>query len=206
MKFRIVISAVIIFFTFPALYAQPQISGAACVIPTTDYDYLISGNPGSAAQIAICITGGVFVNTQNTCKNIAPHSIIRVNWNDSATNAKITITYEGTQKIKVIQVTKPLFAGAIPNGLKTQTIKYDSAAALIPCSIAKHGTCSPIYLYQWQKSANALNWQNISGANGQHLPSQGALREPVFYRRKVTETVSGTIAYSTIATVFVEAQ
>ena len=206
MKFKIFISAVIIFFTFPGGYAQPQISGAACVIPTTDYDYLITGNPGSAAQIAVCITGGVFVNTQNNCKNIAPNSIVRVNWNDSATNAKITITYEGTQKIKVIEVTKPLVAGFIPNGLKKQMIKYDSAAALIPCSAAKHGSCSPNFLYQWQKSANALNWQNITGANGQHLPSQGALREPIFYRRKVTETVSGTIAYSPIATVFVEAQ
>jgi hypothetical protein len=204
MKFKILVSALIIFFTFPTVYAQPQINGASCVIPTTDYDYLITGNADSVASITVCITGGIFANTQNTCKTITPHSMVRINWNDSATTAKIIITYSGTQKTKQILVTKPLSAGIIANQLKRQIIKYDAVAAFIPCSEAKHGSCSPNYSYQWQKSSNALSWTDITGANGQHLPPQGALKEPVFYRRKVTETVSGTVAYSTMATVFVE--
>jgi len=46
-----------------------------------------------------------------------------------------------------------------------------------------------------------LGWINISGANGKNLTIATGLKQTTFYRRKVTETTSGSISYSNVATV-----
>jgi hypothetical protein len=205
MKLRTSILTSAILFASFALYAQPQIKGASCTIPGTEYDYFIIGNPDAIAEISICIKGGEFTDTKSTCKTIKPHSSVRINWDDKATNASLTIDYPGGKNSLTINVTSALDPGEIASSLKKQKLKYDTASAVIACSPATGGSCFPTYTYQWQQSANALSWTDIAGANAQDLPSQAALKEPVFYRRRVAEAVSGTTGYSSVATVFVDA-
>lgn len=189
------------FFVSCLLYAQPEIKGASCVIPGTEYDYFIDAGKDSATTISICIEGGNFTDTKQACKTIKPFSSVRVSWDENAAIAGLSVG--GTNLLK-INKTALLDAGEIDSAAKRQLLKYDSASATITCSRATGGNCSPVYAYQWQQSDDALTWTDIEGAIKQNLPSQGAMKTPVFYRRKVTETIAGTVAYSTIATVFVE--
>lgn len=205
MKLKSAILICFNFFVSSVLYAQPEIKGAACVVPGTEYDYFLSGNPDSVSEISICIKGGSFTDSKDKCKTIKPYSSVRVLWDEKANNPELSISFTGGNNSLQIKVTDSLFAGEITNTIKKQKLKYDSVAAVINCSPATGGSCSPVYVYQWQWSDNALSWVDIPGANGRGLPTQGQLKEPVFYRRKVIEKNSGTIAYSTIATVFVEA-
>lgn len=188
-----------------AVFAQAEIKGPICVISGTEYDYFISGNPDSVSEISVCIKGGSFTNTKDNCKTIKPYSSVRIIWDEKANKPELSISFTGGNNSLEIKVTDSLFAGEITGSIKKQMLKYDSVAAIVNCSLATGGSCSPAYGYQWQRSDNALSWTDIEGATGQDLPTQGRLKEPVFYRRKVTEKSSGTIKYSTIATVFVEA-
>ncbi len=206
MKLQTSILTCIIFFISSALSAQPQINGASCVLPATVYDYFISGNPDSVSQISICIQGGKFTDTRTACRTIQPHSSVKITWDEDAGNASISISYSGGENSLQIHITRSLSPGNIIDSIKRQMLDYNSIPAVIICSPATGGSCSPAYSYQWQQSSNALNWSNIAGAVGQNLPSQGALIQTVFYRRKITESVSGSITYSDVATVFVNAQ
>lgn len=116
------------------------------------------------------------------------------------------ITYSGKGELINFEITAELTGGEITQNISKQRLKYDTLAAMIYCSRPTGGYCSPVYLYQWELSSNAINWQEIPGATEAFLPSKGRLKQPVFYRRRVTEKYSGTVSYSTIATVFVDAE
>ena len=187
-------------------YAQIDISGSSCVLAKTEYDYVISSDlDSSLGDISICINGGYFVDTKMACQTFRPPAVIKVLWNDNIKNGDLTISTSVVAKTLQISIATPLEPGEIIASSQKQTLKYDSASAEISCSPATGGSCSATYIYQWQQSADALYWSDIDGAKNISLPSYPLLKEPVFYRRKVTETVSGTIGYSTIATVFVDA-
>jgi hypothetical protein len=85
-----------------------------------------------------------------------------------------------------------------------QIIAYDTLPQTIRCSTAQGGNCQPGYQYQWQESDNQLNWADIPGAGSQNLTFQAPLVQTKFYRRRVTETGSGSIGYSDVADVFVD--
>lgn len=205
MKLKSLILSCFVFAVSAALYAQPEIKGASCVIAGTEYDYFISGSPDSLTGISICIKGGTFTDTKDKCKTIKPHSSVRINWDEKVNKPELSISYTGGNSLLAVNVTDSLFGGDITTNIKKQRLKYDSTASVINCSPASGGSCSPVYVYQWQWSDNALSWTDIAGANQPDLPSQGKLKEPLFYRRKVTDISSGNIGYSAIATVFVDA-
>ncbi len=185
------------------LFAQPQIKGSNCVVPSMLYDYFISGNPDSVVEISLCIKGGVLTENQSDCMTIKPHSSVKIIWDRGAKNASLSISSVIGKSSLEVSITSIIDPGEIVATVKSQSLKYDSASDLIICSPAKGGNCSPIYKYQWQSSANALSWIDIKDAVQQNLPPQSGLKEAVFYRRKVTETVSGSIAYSSIAAAYV---
>ncbi len=91
--------------------------------------------------------------------------------------------------------------GAITSN-QTQNLNYNTTPATIGCAAATGGTCStPNYTYQWQSSLNDVSFSNISGATTQNLSFSSGLTATTYYRRFVTETVSGNTGYSNIATV-----
>lgn len=186
--------------------AQVTITGPTCVVPGTCYHYWIKGGWQARSTMQACVTGGRIADTSatpHTCTAAAgaPLGAILVIWDSS--NASIAVTSAAGNATLAISVTTPLMAGSIDSGSKQQMIGYDSIPATIICSVDSGGNCSPAYTDQWQQSADQVSWQDIPGSTGKNLRVTTALTQTVFYRRKVTETGSGTIAYSDTASVFV---
>ncbi|MEJ0105442.1 MAG: hypothetical protein WDO19_24050 [Bacteroidota bacterium] len=188
-----------------AAFSQPAIKGPACVTTGVQYDYFISGNPDSVSAVTVCIAGGSFTDSKTACRTVKPFTNISVTWNIDVKEGRLSIRSDAAADSLSIYITSLLDAGVIDVSLKKQSIRYDTFPSLITCSQATGGNCSPVYIYQWQSSPDGINWSDIKGETGQNLLSRSSLKESIFYRRKVTEKGSGTIGYSNIATVFVDA-
>ncbi len=184
-------------------YAQPTISGPSCVTPGVVYHYVIKGSWKASSTMQVCLTGGVFSTkdtTIGTCtqKNGAPLSSVLVVWN-SPGNATINLSSALGNSSLNITVASLLQPGIIDTASKKQFIGYDSLPVTIICSADSGGSCSPAYKDQWQQSADAISWKDIPGATSKNLTITTPLKQASFFRRKVTETISGTIAYSDVA-------
>jgi hypothetical protein len=187
------------------LPAQVTISGPTCVVPGTTYQYLITGPWDSASTMQVCLTGGTFIGARGTCTGtVAPRSSILVTWGAAGSGALQLSSSKGSGSLAVT-VTSPLSAGSVAKSVRTQLIAYKGSPVAIVCSSPNGGSCSPNYRYQWQQSVNLLGWTDIVGATGAQLTLAQPLLQSAFFRRKVIETGSGTIAYSDAAFVDVKA-
>jgi hypothetical protein len=182
--------------------AQVSISGPTCVVPKVVYQYNIKTGGDSSTSIKVCFTGGMASDsTGSACiSKKGPFAIITVKWIKPGAASLSVTSSKGNSTIN-ISVTSQLTAGSINNAVVLQTIKYDSIPLTISCSVDTGGSCSPAYAYQWQQSFDMLGWTNLSGANSQNLTISSGLKQTTFYRRKVTETTSGSISYSNVATI-----
>ena len=186
--------------------AQVNIVGPTCVVPGITYHYRITGGWGTRSTMQACVTGGRIADTSSTPHNCtpaggAPLGAILVIWDSSS--ASIAVTSAAGNATLAVSVTSALRPGSIDSSSKTLMIGYDSIPPAITCSVDSGGNCSPAYADQWQQSSDQVSWQDMSGFTGRNLNLTTALTQTVFYRRKVTETRSGTIAYSDVASVFV---
>lgn len=192
-------------------FAQVSITGPQCVMAGTVYQYTIQGNWDSSSTMQVCISSGTIADSAGThsCTGSggAPLATVLVKWNGSASDAgAISLTSTKGSSTLSVNFAGPLLPGSIDSMSKTQIIAADSIPSAINCSADKGGSCSPSYSDQWQQSPDMVSWTDIAGANGQDLSFSSPPVQTTFYRRKVTETVSGTIAYSDEAVVNVEAK
>jgi RHS repeat-associated protein len=185
-------------------YGQVSISGPTCVNPSTQYQYTISGNWNSGTNMSWCISGGTIVGF-GTCRSGTPLPSVQVTWNTGITSGTVTLNSSIGNKTLTVSIVAALAGGTIATN-KTQTINYNHIPAGITCSAASGGTCAPSYTYQWQQSTDNVNYTPISGASAVNLSFSTGLLQTTYYRRLVTETVSGSTAYSDVATVFVNPQ
>src|SRR5262249_19492270 len=115
-------------------------------------------------------------------------------------NASITISTSDGNKTFKVNITSALQAGLVDSLSKEQNfLDTLSIPSTIICSSAKGGSCSPNYSYQWQQSNDAMVWEDIEGSTRQNLSFTTSVKQSFFYRRKITETNSGTIGYSDVA-------
>jgi len=177
---------------------QLTIIGPDCVLSGMQYQYNISGNIPVGTKL--CIRGGK-LSDLSTCANDLSLGFVKIVW--SGSSGSITLTSDGRNVSKAIRITLPLQPGDIETNGKKQFIKYKNSPASISCSMPTGGGCGASYSFQWQRSLDNLNWENIMGATSQNLSSVTALTETYFYRRKTTENVSGAIVYSNSAVVYV---
>jgi hypothetical protein len=184
-------------------FKAAHITGPDCARSGTEYQYIISGNSDSLTGMQLCITGGVFVHNEQSCLEDTMLTEVRVIWTDSV-RGSLTLRSGGGNISKHVTLTKELQPGLIESSVVRQIIKSDHTPVSVNCSAASGGGCSPVYTYQWMQSADNIKWTNTSGAVNQHLEFSSALPQSTFFRRKVTDTKSGTVAYSDIAAVFVE--
>ena len=186
--------------------AQPILSGPTCVLPGTTYQYLIQGTWDSSSTMQICVNGGTIVPLNASCSgNGSPVSAILVIWSTGDSAPSINVTSSKGNPSLIVTPTTPLQAGTILDSSKTQSIGFDSAAPTIYCGPDSGGSCNPVYVHQWQQSQDQVNWTDITNATGQNLMLVPAQHQTIFFRRKTTETVSGSIAYSGAAAVMVGA-
>jgi hypothetical protein len=125
---------------------------------------------------------------------------------DNVSSGSLGLTSTQGDTTLTVQGTTPLSGGSIVGSLKTQSVQYNAMPGGINCSPASGGACSPNYTYQWQESVDNVNWTDIKGATGQNLGFTASKKQTVYCRRKVTEIVSGSIAYSDVAMVDVGPQ
>ena len=185
--------------------AQVSIKGPGCVIPGNIYHYRIKASWDSTSTMQVCVQGGVIRNKDGstlTCTSSErfPLDGVMVVWSGPGT-IRVT-TSNGNASLTVASATA-LRAGTIAGPSQTQIIARKAIAAMIRCSPDTGGSCSPHYSYQWQQSLDRVSWVDIPGATAAALSFTAPLTVTQFYRRKVTETNSGTVAYSDVASVFV---
>ena len=187
--------------------SQVTISGPPCAIAGSQYEYTINGTGDSASTMQVCINNGLIHDAggDNTCSSSGkPVNVILVMWNDSASDiGSISVTSTSGNASFNVNFTQPLLPGLIDTASKTQLINYHTQPNIISCLPDSGGSCSPAYNYQWQQSLDQVNWQDITAAISNNLVIDSPLIQSTYYRRKVTETVSGSIGYSDAASVFV---
>lgn len=186
-------------------YAQVNVSGPGCVMPGTEYQYEIMKDQSDSSNIQVCLSGGVIAGTDSVCRNALFFTFIRVIWRDSS-RGKITLrTSRGNDSI-IVKVTKILRGGKINAPMNFQMLRADSVPGILSCSDAVGGGCSPIYKYEWQKSADGMDWKILSGATSQNLEFASPISQNTYYRRKVTETNSGSESFSDVAVIILNTE
>ena len=101
----------------------------------------------------------------------------------------------------VVNVYQHLSAGTLsPSSL---TITYNTDPGFITKTSPTGDMCSPNYTYQWQVSADGINFSDISGATTSLNYNPGKLTSTYFFRRKVTCV---EVAYSNTVTINVNPQ
>jgi hypothetical protein len=183
-------------------FSQMNIKGPKCVLAGLVYQYDI--NAGKQNSIEVCVTGGLLVNSAATCRTQADVSDIKVIWDSTSTNGKLSIkTSSGNITNYDIQITQKLDGGKIDTSTVLQSIDAGKKPREIKCRVAEKGNCGAAFSYQWQKSLDYMKWESLPGATSANLNLSAAPAEPTFYRRVVTETKSGALAYSDVATIVV---
>jgi len=201
----LVIIYLILFLTPRFLFSQVTISGPTCVTTETVYQYNIQGSWDSASTMQVCITGGAIADSGlagNCTSQKAPFGSVRVTWNDLSGGSLSVNSSKGNASLDV-NVTTALQPGLIDSAWKFQAVDSGIVPHAISCLPAAGGACEPHYSWQWQQSADAGVWSDISGAINPALSFLRPVDQPTYYRRKVTETVSGTITYTDAAMIYV---
>ncbi|HEY0432269.1 MAG TPA: hypothetical protein VGC95_00265, partial [Chitinophagaceae bacterium] len=149
----------------------------------------------------LCVTGGK-LSDSTLCDNTLNNAFVKVVW--SATSGNISLTTDSGNVSLSITVTSALQPGSIDSIFTQQFIGYDSVPSQIFCSMPSGGGCSASYQFQWQQSANNLDWDDIDGSTSQDLSSPiHGLQQTTFFRRKTTEQTGGSVVYSNSCAVYV---
>ncbi|MGC4038696.1 MAG: hypothetical protein QM764_22220 [Chitinophagaceae bacterium] len=179
-------------------FSQLSIEGQTCVLSGTEYLYNLRGNIPDGAQV--CVNGGTITGVTSSCTSALGGGSIRVTWTDKKGTISLK-SGQGNASLDVV-VTMPLDPGTI-SSVKAELISFKASCSAISCGKPTGGGCSATYSFQWQRSLNNLNWEDIKGATGQNLGALSALTDTYFYRRRVTENNSQTVAYSDVTVVYV---
>jgi hypothetical protein len=204
MRKIISLSIFLICFSVPGLLSgQVTITGPTCVAIGTVYQYNIQGSWDSASTMQVCITGGTIADSSvsgNCTLQTAPLAAVRVSWSDPSGGSLSLTSSRGNASLHV-NVASTLEPGMIDSSIAMQEVDSGGIPQPILCSPASGGACSPAYDYQWQQSSDAVNWSDIPRATAENLNFSSGTGQSGFYRRKLTERVSGTIDYSGLAAI-----
>ncbi|MBO9571604.1 MAG: hypothetical protein J7497_05270 [Chitinophagaceae bacterium] len=189
-------------FSCSIVHGQVSLTGAKCVTAKLVYQYEIKGEWRQNDKISICVEGGVLEETGTACTEKEAVSSIRLQWSEGRSTGKITVSSQvGTANLSV-SIAPKLNPGFIETAEK-QTIAYDKVPSSLSCTQASGGNCSPSFSYQWEQSSDRIKWTPVSGATGRNLSFSTPFKQTSFFRRRVLESSSQTIAYSNIVAVFV---
>ncbi|HKO81926.1 MAG TPA: hypothetical protein VJU78_16080 [Chitinophagaceae bacterium] len=182
--------------------AQIRINGPTCVIPEQEYQYTVSGSLRKGDEMNLCVIGGKIAGYTNNCISAEALGLIKISWDDNISSGKLEIRSSSGNSVLNISMTTVLNPGKIDSE-KTQNISYNEMPVTITCESASGGSCSSNFQYQWQRSANALKWEDIPGAVKKNLIPNTKLTETTYMRRKVTLATNGSVGYSDLVTLIV---
>jgi RHS repeat-associated protein len=179
------------------------IGGPTCVPAGQAVQYYATGSWTTDMNMQWCVSGGYIQSTGSSCQSGTPLPAVQVVWYNN-TAGSISLTTPEEDPGLNVSISIPVIPGSITSGI-TQNIPYLSKPANIVCSNASGGACSPAYVYQWQQSGNNSTWTDVPASvgtvTGKDLVFAGNFQAELsmYYRRRVTETVSGNVAYSNAA-------
>ncbi|HEY6974656.1 MAG TPA: hypothetical protein VH396_00110 [Chitinophagaceae bacterium] len=182
---------------------QVSINGPTCVRAGLEYQYIINGNGSSESAVQICVRGGIIADSSSSCIADNSFSQIRVIWDFNISESTIALTSAEGDTLITVSISDTLRPGIIDSVFKKQTIEYNDIPANIICSVARGGSCSPAYTYQWQRSIDNIEWENIEGSTSKNLSFSDPVIQPTFFRRKVVEINSNSVDYSDVAAVYI---
>lgn len=185
------------------LNAQLSITGPECVRSGEKYTYVLVTDT-LEGEFNACVQNGVISDTSLTCVADSFIRQVTVIWNEGSQNGLITLSVLSHSATLSTSIIPDFSAGLIDSSIKTQIVSADSLPSNIVVSFPSGGACNPVYEYQWEKSTDHLNWEEIVGASGQVLTFQSPVTTATFFRRKVTETTSGNISYTDAAVVYID--
>jgi RHS repeat-associated protein len=197
---RLLISLSVFFVFTNKGFSQIYVGGPNCAQQNVEYTYYVSGSYNMSDYFQWQITGGLQVNTNSYNPGGIGLNWIRVKFTSSG-SISVSTSSGGNANLSVT-VFGPLSPGSITSNV-SQTINYNALPATINCSMASNGSCSPVFNYQWQQSTDGTNWSDMSGKTSQNLSFSSGLTQTTYFRRKVTESSSGSVGYSSTATVYV---
>lgn len=190
------------------LQAQIGISGSTTVTAGTSYSYTPTYGGSStysySGPYVYYLNQGVFTSgggttKSGTCSNVLYSIGTAVTWTASGS---ITLNTNIGNVTVYVTVVAALSSGTISG---TQSINYNTSASTITGTAATGGAASPSYTYVWQSSPDNVTWTDISSTNNVNY-SPGTMTSTKYYRRKVTEGSSGSVAYTSSVTVTVYPQ
>ena len=158
----------ILLFTNSYVFSQINIKSPTCAVLGTTYQYNITGNTDSTSGINVCVMGGVTADSASnivcTQQRASINKVLAI-WDYTIFDGgSLSFTSSSGISLLSIHFTQPLLPGSIDSVCKTQFIEMNTLPAPITCSADNASFCSPSYLYQWQQSADAISWTDISGA------------------------------------------
>ncbi|HVM86674.1 MAG TPA: RHS repeat-associated core domain-containing protein [Puia sp.] len=196
-------------------FGQLGISGPTSVLSGNSYNYNGTYNGSQTYSCNSCswtynITNGVVTGTSNTSKSgttppsggVIGAASVSVTWNTNPGTLYLTVSSKGNKTI-TITVVAPLNPGTLSPS--SQTINYGTTATTITGTAATGGAVSPVYAYQWMSSPDNVNWTDITGDTSLNY-SPGQMYTTTYFKRKVTETTTSTVGYTSSVTVIVYPQ
>jgi hypothetical protein len=182
-----------------------SITGPNCVLAGPPYMYNISGQWQSGSTVRVCVTGGVLADSGGTCAGGAGIlSFIRVSWDSGGqTSGTIAVSSSLGDTTLVVQITTSLIGGQVDGAVANQSLDTLTTPVTLTVSPASGGACQPAYVYQWQQSADNVVWENVPGASNVQFVFSGPLKQPMYYRRVVTDNAANILAYSSVAVIWV---
>ena len=181
--------------------AQLSITGATCVLPGTEYQYLINGDWSVDSSMQICVQGGRIIGTVDSCLEGAVAEV-HIIWDSSLTH-NLYLSYSASHSNLGINITTPLTGGTIDSVTALQTVLKNKLPVPINCSEATGGSCLPNYSLSWQQSNDGIHWTDIPGMASSDLIIENPVQQTTYYRRRVTDLVSRSIEYSNTAIIAV---
>ncbi|WP_207632583.1 DUF6443 domain-containing protein [Foetidibacter luteolus] len=179
--------------------AQASINGPTCVLAGTQYSYTVSAYYTGDADFSYSVSGGTLSTGGNSGSHDGPGIVtILVTWSNYGA---ITLTSPAGNASFSITIAPPFNKGSFTSG-HSQIINYNTVPATIVCSAANGGTCSTgNYVYQWEQSPDGVFYTTLQGATAKDLSFSSPATRTTYYRRKVTETTTNTIDYTSGASV-----
>jgi RHS repeat-associated protein len=150
--------------------------------------YVWQSSPNNSTWTNVPVINGRILTPSSSTQGTMYYRIKISSFTYSITSASVSVTF----------TTPPLTAGSITPA--SQDINSGAVPATISCTAPSGGSCSPNYQYQWFQSTD--NTSFVDAANSSLVLSFSAgLTQKMYYKMKVTETVSGSFGFSGTAVV-----
>ena len=197
---KLILSVICLMGFIGAALGQASVSGPSCVVAGSSASYTLFS---AASSFSYSVSNGT-LSSGGTSGSFSggTNTTVTVTWSSSASSGSISLSSSDGNSSETVTLTTTLISGNI-TGAGQQTINYNTVPATVTCAAASGEACPANYVYQWMQSTDDVNFSNISGATGVNLSFSAGLTATHYYKRMVTETNSGSTAYSNIEPVYV---